>query len=856
MIHFGMNAYPPQQIDPRSSQSSTNYGRFSLLVYDPNKSVTGWLDKYGVPYQTIDSLEALSRAEPPRLSAAQKAPPPREGNFGGVAAQHLEGNYGFAAQNFPPQEENDERVAQQPPHNSPPVEGGNFAQQNSGVVSRTAQNTNTKRTILLIGRDAITPANCDSTALQAFAAQGNGVIVLEQKYPLRYSALPCEMEPARNEGRIGFMENESHPIFRSLKQKDFFTWTDGHILYRDSYKKPMCGAKSLLQCDHRLENSAVVEVPVGQGVMILSQLLIGEKIEKSVVAKQLLGNMIQYAAEYKLQYTPVIVWTEGLDKNFLKELDAMQLKYTTAEKPAVGNQKSTLIIAAAPKNIDAMLKTPDLNAFYQKGGTILLHGLTPDGLVDFNKLVGVDHMIREFRRERVGLPMRRSPLTQGLSLSDIAMSSGERIFGWASDEYVASDTYSYAVDIDDAAPFAAYQNDFVRMMSNGMVSADGWPYIVNVPAPDQPPLDFALKFPKSIELCEVTWTGNTFYYPVTKFGVFFEGQSQGGQVFNVEPNTEPQTFAIDPPIAGKDLTLRLAEWTVLPDKGKVTGLDNIALKIKRPDDFDKRVKPLLNIGTMVHYPKRDGAANDLSGIVLCNLKFPDSETVPGNAVKKRNILAAVLRNLGAEFVESQTVIAGTPMQYVPVNISEKCNGFRSNRGWLDNGFTFEAMPSGLQKFAGVLFNIYAFPTSPVPDCIIIRDQNVEGIAVAQKADTLFFLHTMKLDARRNREEIRDGKRFETLKYVVRYEDGKTEEVPIYAELDIEHFRQKEVSAIPGAMLGWVRRDEASGDYAAAYVKRWNNPYPSKAIVSIDVVRGKDFRGASAVLGITAARKER
>ena len=515
-----------------------------------------------------------------------------------------------------------------------------------------------------------------------------------------------------------------------------------------------------------------------------------------------------------------------------------------------------MILSATPENLKKLAGlSNELEGVFGHGGTILLHGLTPDGLTEFNKLVGVDHLIREFRRERVGFPLRRSPFTQGLSLSDIAMSSGERIFGWASDEYVASDTYSYVIDLEDIAPFAAYKNDFERMMSNGMVSADGWPYIVNTDAPNRPPLDFSLQFPKQIELSEVTWTGNTFYYPVTQFGLFFDGKPQNAQLFSVEPNNEPQTFAIEPVLAGKDLTLRLAEWTVLPDKGKVTGLDNIELKQKRPDDFAQKVKPLLNIGAMVHYPKQDGAPNDLSGIVLCNLKFPDTESVPLNAVKKRNILATILRNLGAEFVESESITAGTPLTYSPINMAAQCNGFRGARGWLDGGFTFEAMPGGLQKFAGVTFNIYAFPTSPVPDCVMVRDQDVEGIPVNQKADALFFLHTMKLDARRNRDEIRDGKLYETLKYVVCYADGESAEIPVYAEADVEHYRQKDVTAIPGAMLGWVRRDADSGDSAVAYVKQWNNPHPDKAIATIDVVRGQDPRGPAAVLAITAAKME-
>jgi len=112
---------------------------------------------------------------------------------------------------------------------------------------------------------------------------------------------------------------------------------------------------------------------------------------------------------------------------------------------------------------------------------------------------------------------------------------------------------------------------------------------------------------------------------------------------------------------------------------------------------------------------------------------------------------------------------------------------------------------------------------------------------------------MKLDARRNRDEIRDGKTFETLKYVVHYEDGERTEIPIVAETDIENYCQKEVTPISGAMLGWVRKDEKTSENAVAYIKQWNNPHPEKTIASLDIVRGKEPRGPAAVLAVTAAK---
>jgi len=69
--------------------------------------------------------------------------------------------------------------------------------------------------------------------------------------------------------------------------------------------------------------------------------------------------------------------------------------------------------------------------------------------------------------------------------------------------------------------------------------------------------------------------------------------------------------------------------------------------------------------------------------------------VPENAVKKRAILATLLRNLKAPFSGGRTVIAGANLRYEPVDLSKQCTQFRNEKGWFgDPRFTFAAMPSG------------------------------------------------------------------------------------------------------------------------------------------------------------------
>jgi beta-galactosidase len=338
--------------------------------------------------------------------------------------------------------------------------------------------------------------------------------------------------------------------------------------------------------------------------------------------------------------------------------------------------------------------------------------------------------------------------------------------------------------------------------------------------------------------------------------LFFDGQSAGAVAFDTRPDNEPQVFAINPPIKGTALTVRLADWEKPPGKNAVTGLDNLRLKARRSPEFYAKVKPMLNNGALVEYPRGAG------GIVLCNVLFKESETPPANALHKQNILAAILRNLKAPFAAGKTLLAGANLRYEPIDLSKHATAFRDEKGWFgDKQFTFAALPTGKQKFAGVLYDIYDFPTSPVPTVLMLGGGNsksaadIRGISINRKADALFFLQTARLDQRMTDDDRKKKKQFEMLRYVVHYADGQQVDVPIHAEIDIHNYKQKAPAAIPGAQIAWSKPYDGTEYSALAYSKQWNNPRPEVEITTIDMVYGKDRRGVPALLALTAARAE-
>ena len=171
------------------------------------------------------------------------------------------------------------------------------------------------------------------------------------------------------------------------------------------------------------------------------------------------------------------------------------------------------------------------------------------------------------------------------------------------------------------------------------------------------------------------------------------------------------------------------------------------------------------------------------------------------------------------------------------------------------------MPPGEHVFGGVKYNVYEMPTSPVPQVLMLGGGGVPGnlpkeitdIPINAKADALFFLHTARLDRRLNDRERQEKKRFELCKYVIHYADGQTAEVPVFAEVDIDHFSQREPPAIPGAQIAWTAKFDDSDESAVVYAKQWNNPRSSVEIKSLDLVYGKDKdRGVPVLIAVTAA----
>jgi beta-galactosidase len=683
-------------------------------------------------------------------------------------------------------------------------------------------------------------------------------------------AVPADLTPTNYLGRVAFAENIQHPIFAGLDQQDFFTWSQDHVVYRNAYRKATHGAVSLAQCDQELGCSAIAECPVNDGLMLLCQMVVGRKLAGDPVAERLFDNMLAYCATYEpVRKDTDVVMDPDSPRGKLLAGSALQYDEAPGVLQAISDGKHQIVVFdATPENLKVLAdNAAQVKAYTDAGGYLMAWGLTPDGLADFNRIVGVQHLLTPFEMERVTMPAQRDPLLSGLTGRDVAMESGQKIFPWQGDKYMVDDEFTYVVDFDDIAPFCelpgstagghADPNDaagWSRNMVNGFTSADAWKliYYMSTASPR-----ITMKLPREETITDIGIVLNQHYSKATRVNLYYDNDPEP-VTLNTEISTERQDFALEPRKASS-LTIELAGFD---HPTPTTGIDNVWLTVARSPEWHAKVKPLLNIGGLVKYPMEQG------GLVLCQLNIPEREAQPENAQKKRNIVTALLRNMGARFSGAKILVPGEGLAYAPVALSDHCNQYLTrDRGWFDNRYDLAALPVGENTFAGVRYLIRDFRTSPLPSCVMLSGQGVKGdmpaavtgLPVRGRADSLFFLQGFKRT--RDWRPPRQGDRTPPVlfRYVVHYADGTSADVPVRYGEGADNWIQDDPRGLKGAVVAWAAPfpNDTSGRQAVLYQMQWDNPRPDVAIQSVDRAYDESTNGQYGVpvlLAITAATR--
>ncbi|MFO7956282.1 MAG: glycoside hydrolase family 2 TIM barrel-domain containing protein [Candidatus Brocadiia bacterium] len=740
--------------------------------------------------------------------------------------------------------------------------------------------------LLLIGPDTLTAEEAYGPELKTAASGGLRIVVLEQDNPPAGAGLPVPISTTEHYGGYAHPQALGTPVFRDLGAHDLIDWAGGFPTYKNVYRKPSRGARSLAHCGPQLPYSALLEVPCGKGFIVLSQLRIGDKLGVDPGADILLRNLAEHYAGARPSTAVAAVFAPD-DRLLRENLEATGVLLEEVERlrDALDPERfGAAVVDATTENLRLLnAMVPQVEAFQDAGGWVMLCGLRPDGLGDFNALLGQDRMIRPFRLERVTFEGRGHPLGSTLGNPDVGLISNQHIQHgrmWPSQH-----TFNFVVDGRDIAPFCRvpggpedpFEYEPTRddkdpyNFVNGLLNRLSWRCIRQIwwEGPEPKDLKFHLRRPDRVSVVRV-WN-NANYSTIKDMDVIFDGDEASAVSVELPDGSGLKEIELPRPRRVQEsITLRLKSKREGRNPNLV-GIENVQfLRPAAPEG----AAYLDSVGGLVAFPRGEG------GFFLNQVKFMEEEPNAENAGKKRNLVGVLLQNMGVG-ISSKVALPGVNVSYEPVDLMQYCNQYMDS-SWVKENVWFgqpEKDLSALEtregevELADVDYQLVHFQTAPKQDCIMLGASEaprqfptaVRGIPVGRKCDMLFFLQAANVTepiTAEERERMTARRRPfrlpRVMEYVLHYTDGETETVPVVLEKHVDHWLQEEARALEGARPAWTHRFP-DGQYGVLYSMEIPNPRPSVTVDSLDVVLATDEEGnpidraVPAVLAVTTGR---
>ncbi len=215
--------------------------------------------------------------------------------------------------------------------------------------------------------------------LAEFLRAGGRALVLEQtQYP--EGLLPATLSP--HVSTMTFAQMPDHPLLRGLRPEDLKWWRPDNRLTEAEPLRPTTGAFQAVVVSggpQGINCAPLLERPVGQGVVILCQLKVSERLGVEPAAGLLLQNALDTLAAYQPPATRTALFCPTQATRDC--LDAVGLAYRdlTAHPAPADLDACDLLVAAGP--LAALAPCADsVRALLDRGGTVLLHRVTPQDL--------------------------------------------------------------------------------------------------------------------------------------------------------------------------------------------------------------------------------------------------------------------------------------------------------------------------------------------------------------------------------------------------------------------------------------------------------------------------------------------
>lgn len=242
-----------------------------------------------------------------------------------------------------------------------------------------------------------------------YTRAGGRVLVLEQTaYPT--GAMPVGLTPRTS--TLTFAQQPGHPLLRNVQPGDLKWWRpDNYVSLNEPPRPAQAGFHAVVVSGSAagLANAPLLELTVGNGSLVLCQLRVGERLGVEPVAGLLLQNALDYLGSFgpalatTALYCPEVRTREVLDGLGLQATDI------TAH-PAQADWANLRLLLACHPVAGLAPCLPQMQALLARGGTVLLHGLTPEELGGLKGLLPEAVKLGAYRG-----PVTKIPGADGLS---------------------------------------------------------------------------------------------------------------------------------------------------------------------------------------------------------------------------------------------------------------------------------------------------------------------------------------------------------------------------------------------------------------------------------------------------------
>jgi hypothetical protein len=222
-------------------------------------------------------------------------------------------------------------------------------------------------------------------AIERLLARGGRILVLWQEaYPEGLFGVSL----TEHQSTMTFPVAPSHPALAGTEPADLKFWRGDHLVSAHEPARPARGGTLPIVTSGSaagIDHAPLLERPVGPGCVIHCQLKLVEKHDKEPAAARILGNLLQYLAEYRPR--PPKTAVIGGDQAYRTYLESLGLRFVDLSGQPDDAELSDYSLVVCRGEL---AQTDRLRDFVQSGGNVLMHRVAPNTLTELNRAFQLD----------------------------------------------------------------------------------------------------------------------------------------------------------------------------------------------------------------------------------------------------------------------------------------------------------------------------------------------------------------------------------------------------------------------------------------------------------------------------------